>query len=201
MNLALQARAVIRFGLRSILWASISGFSLIAVLPAHANNGQYCDEVNADVNCLDPALNSASVIGGGSINPSATAITPGEPINIADDGAYDGIYQCTITDPYIGKAAAYVSVNGHASGDVIFVLAGLDPNTDPYAGYGKGKFVGTALTGTTSKGGAFSFQLAMGTTSSGDAQATLTGTVNVSGRDLTLKPIQYNANVSCVSIW
>jgi hypothetical protein len=186
----------------SFLQLVISGALLLTVAqPVPAANGQYCDEPNAEVNCLDPTLNPASPIGAGTINPDVTVITPGESIDLADDGAYDGIYACTVTDPGFGKSAAYVSVNGHASGEMIFVLAGLDPNTDLYAGYGKGKFVGTTLTGTTSRGGAFSFHAAMSTNATGAAQATLGGTVRIKGRDLTLKAVEYDAQVDCVSIW
>ena len=202
MKQLIPTGAVLRLGPNSILGLVLSCAALMAALPAQAT-AQYCDEPDADVNCLDPALNSSSAIGGGRINPDVTEITPGEPVDIADDGAFDGIYACTVTDPgpAFGKSTAYVSVNGHASGEMIFVLAGLDPNTDKYAGYGKGKFVGTTLAGTTNGGGAFSFRVAMSESANGAAQATLGGTVRVKGRDITLKPVEYDVRVDCVSIW
>lgn len=179
----------------------IAASALIATVPAYAADGHYCDEPDADINCLDPALDPADEIGGGEINPEVTEFDPDEPIDIADDGLFDGIYQCTVTDSRVGRTQAYVSVNGHASGEMIFVLAGLDPNTDRYAGYGKGNFVGTALSGTTNVGGAFSFEVAMGEDANGTAQATLNGTVRVKGRDLALAIIEYDVLVDCVSIW
>ena len=191
--------------MRMPLWAGlgalIAAAALIATVPAQAADVKYCDEPDADVNCLDPALDPADAIGGGEINPEATEWDPNEPIDIADDGLFDGIYLCNVTDPGGGKAQAYASVNGHASGEMIFVLAGLDPNTDVYAGYGKGQFVDTALTGTTNKGGAFSFEVALGEDANGYAQATLNGTVVVKGRDLALNALEYHVTVNCVSIW
>ncbi|OGA17738.1 MAG: hypothetical protein A3G25_07730 [Betaproteobacteria bacterium RIFCSPLOWO2_12_FULL_63_13] len=188
------------------MWARLGTLifatALFAAAPAHAaDEYYYCDEPDADVNCLDPALDPADAIGGGEIDPEVTEFDPNEPIDIADDGQFDGIYLCTVTDPGGRKAQAYASVNGHASGEMIFVLAGLDPNTDPYAGYGKGKFVDTTLTGTTHKGGAFSFEVAMGEDADGYAQATLSGTVRVKGRDLALAAIEYDVSVDCQSIW
>lgn len=161
----------------------------------------YCGDEDDDVNCVDPALNPAGATGGGAIGSEVTEIDPNTPINISDDGQFDGIYQCAVTDPYLGKSAAYASVNGHASGEMIFVLAGLDPATDPYAGYGKGKFEGDALTGTTSRGGAFAFKVAMTENAAGEAQATLAGTVRIKARDLALKAIEYDARLDCLSIW
>ena len=187
------------------LWAGLGTLivatALFATVPAHAADEHYCDEPDADVNCIDPALEPGSALDAGEINPEVTAFDPNEPIDIADDGLFDGIYLCNVTDPGGGKAQAYASVNGHASGEMIFVLAGLDPNTDPYAGYGKGKFVDTTLTGTTHKGGAFSFEVAMGEDANGYAQATLNGKVHVKGRNLALEVIGYDVTVDCQSIW
>lgn len=176
---------------------------LTAALSVQAADAEedYCGDEDDDVNCVDPALNPAGTIGGGAINPEVTGFDPNTPIDISDDGAFDGIYQCAVTDPYLGKTSAYASVNGHASGEVIFVLAGLDPATDPYAGYGKGKIEGEALTGTTSRGGAFAFKLAMHETAAGEAQATLAGTVRIKARDLALKAVEYDARLDCLSIW
>ena len=176
---------------------------LTAALSVQAADAEedYCDDEDDGVNCVDPALNPGGATGGGAINPEVTSIEPGTPINIADDGAFDGIYQCSVSDPYLGKTAAYVSVNGHASGEMIFVLAGLDPRTDPYAGYGKGKLVEDVLTGNTSRGAAFAFKAVMGENAAGDAQATLAGSIRIKARDLALKAIEYDAKVDCVSIW
>lgn len=176
---------------------------LMTALSAQAveEEEDYCGDEDDDVNCVDPALNPTSATGGGAINAEVTAIDPSTPIDISDDGQFDGIYQCAVTDPYLGKSAAYASVNGHASGEMIFVLAGLDPATDPYAGYGKGKFEGDALTGTTSRGGAFAFKVAMTENAAGEPQATLAGTVRIKARDLALKAIEYDARLECLSIW
>ena len=54
---------------------------------------------------------------------------------------------------------------------------------------------------TSNKGGAFSFEVALGEDANGYAQATLNGKVRVKGRDLALNAIEYDVTVDCVSIW
>lgn len=209
MHCCSHVLASARSGMRFYLWTAITSATLFVAPWAWADNGEYCDEVNAVVNCLDPALNPNSAVGGGVIRTDASDITPGVRINIVDDGAFDGIYQCTVAELFQGGVTrpVFATINGHNdTGDMIFMLAALDPTHDAYAGYGKGKFTnitsaGATLSGTTNAGRVFAFDLTLGLNNAGATFATLSGKVRVKGRDTNLLPIEYDLGVKCVSIW
>lgn len=209
MNVCVLFLAHLGLRMRRFFWLAIASFSLAIVPQAWAEDGEYCDEPNAVVNCLDPALNPNSAVGGGAIKTEPSDFVSGIRINITDDGAFDGIYQCTVAELFQGGVTRplFATINGHSStSEMIFMMAALDPTTDAYAGYGKGKFTnitksGATLSGTTNAGRPFSFELALGVNNEGALFATLNGKVRVKDRDANLIPIDYDVGVNCVSIW
>lgn len=209
MGLYLRAVDTAKQGSRKLISLVVASITLSMLPMAWAENGEYCDEVDAVINCLDPALNPNSAMGGGAINPNPSNITPGERINIAADGAFDGIYQCTVAELFQGGVTRplFATINGHNSTEeLIFMMAALDPTNDAYAGYGKGKLsnhtpTGATLAGTTNAGRAFSIDLELGLNKDGALVATLSGKVRVKDRDAKLLPIEYDVGVNCTSIW
>lgn len=202
---------LVHYNFKRLRWANsskakvaalVGAIALSMALPSYAANGDYCDDPDPVVNCLDPALEPGNPNNVDRINHDKTPINPGVPIKLADHSLYDGIYQCSESDrTHAGNISLFVSINGHPSGDVIFIVDALDPNTDQLAGYGKGQFVNGTFTGTTNKGGAIAVKAAMSADANGKAQATLTGTVRIKGRDTLLNSIEYDATISCVSVW
>ena len=185
--------------------AALAALALSSLPRLAVAQGVYCDQPKPALDCLDPALNPNGPMGAGNISPDLDLnIKPGEPIAIADHSPFDGIYQCVVKDTWSANpATTFASVNGHPSGDMIFMLASLDPNTDRYAGYGKGKFDGDALSGLTNYQGAFSLKVSESVLPDGTAQVTMVGKIRVKLRATPTngQPSEGDASVSCTSLW
>lgn len=178
--------------------------SLVAVWPSAHAAGVYCDDVDAPLDCLDPVLNPEGSVGAGGISADLDLnIKPDVPIVLADHSPFDGIYQCTVKDVWHTEPAiTFGSINGDPSGEIVFMLANIDPNQDRYAGYGRGKFVGDSLTGLTSHQGPFALKVSTSVLEDGNVQVTMLGKIRIKLRaPLAGQAAEGDADVTCASIW